>query len=239
MKSFILFSFIFISQFAIAQGVINDANAEPRNVGAFSKIEISNAFDVYLSQGNDNAVAVSASESEFRDKITTRVENGTLHIEFKGDKNFWKGLKNNKMNLKAYISFKSLEQLSVSGACNVKIMNELSADKLKINLSGASDMKGKINAKFLEVQISGASDITLNGVVENLNVSASGASDYKGYDLETSYCIADASGASSVQVTVNKELNAKASGASDIGYQGSGVISDVRTSGASSIKKRS
>ena len=239
MKRSILFSFLLISFFAGAQEVINDANAQPRNVGAFTRVDISNAFDVYLSQGNENAVAVSASDPEFRDKITTRVENGTLHIEFNGDKNFWRGLKNNKMNLKAYISFKTLEQLSVSGACNVKIMNELSADKLKIRLSGASDLKGKITAKFLEVNLNGASDITLNGVVENLNVSASGASDYKGYDLQTSYCIADASGASSVQVTVNKELNAKASGASDIGYKGTGAVVDVRTSGASSIKKRS
>ncbi|MBA2499420.1 MAG: DUF2807 domain-containing protein [Chitinophagaceae bacterium] len=239
MKYAILLSFLCITFFVDAQDVINDANAQPRNIGSFDKIKVSNAFDVYLVQGNEHALAVSASETQFRDKIKTYVQNGTLYIEFDADKNFWKSLRNSKMNLKAYISFKSLEKLSVSGACNVNIRNELKMEKLDIHLSGASDLNGKIKANFLGVNLSGASDIKLSGVVENLNVSASGASDFKGYDLDVNYCTADASGASSVQVTVNKELNAKASGASDIGYKGTGSVLDIRTSGASSIKKRS
>ena len=39
-----------------------------------------------------------------------------------------------------------------------------------------------------------------------LSVEASGASDFKGFDMTTNYCTAEASGASSVNITVNKEL---------------------------------
>ena len=231
--------FLFTTFLATGQDVINDPNAQPRSVGAFTKVDVSNAFDIYLVQGNESALAVSASNAEYRDKIKTYVQNGTLHIKLEADKSFWNSLKNNKMNLKAYISIKSLEELEVSGACNVNLVNDISADKLKIRLSGASDLKGKINANFLNVNLSGASDVRLSGVVDNLNVSVSGASDFKGYDLAANYCVADASGASSVQLTVNKELNAKASGASDINYKGTGSITEIRTSGASDIKKRS
>ena len=64
---------------------INDANAEPRNLSGFHVIKISNAFTVYISQGNEDAVAISASKAEYRDKIITKVENGVLIIRFDDD----------------------------------------------------------------------------------------------------------------------------------------------------------
>jgi len=239
MKYLFIYLFLFISVYVSAQDVIKDPNAQPRSVESFTKIKVSNAFDIYLVQGDEAALAVSASNSEFRDKIKTYVQSGTLHIEFNGDKSFWNSLKGHKMDLKAYISFKSLEDLNVSGACNLNLVDNISVEKLNIHLSGASDLKGKINARFLDIKLSGASDVRLSGVAENLKVSVSGASDFKGYELASNYCVADASGASSVQITVNKELNAKASGASDISYKGTGSITEIKTSGASDIKKRS
>lgn len=239
MKYALLTAFVLSMLIGSAQDVIKDANAQQRTVGSFTKIKVSNAFDVYLSQGNETGVVVSASETEFRDRIKTSVSNGTLQVQFESDGNFWKKWKNHKMNLKVYISFKELETLTVGGACNVHVMNAINADDLKINLSGASDMKGKLAVKNLMVDISGASDFTVSGAADKLKISASGASDFKGFDLAVATCDADASGASSVQVTVNKSLTAQASGASDIAYKGDGSVLNIKTSGASSIKKRS
>jgi hypothetical protein len=73
--------------------------------------------------------------------------------------------------------------------------------------------------------------------VSNLSIEASGASDFKGYDLKTDYCDVNISGASGVQIWVNKELSAKASGASDVRYRGEGLIRDIKTSGASSVSR--
>ena len=81
--------------------------------------------------------------------------------------------------------------------------------------------------------------MTLSGTMGQLDIEASGASGFKGYDMEVDYCDAKASGASDIKITVNKELSAEASGASDVNYKGSGLIRDVKTSGSSSISKRS
>ena len=108
-----------------------------------------------------------------------------------------------------------------------------------MNLSGASDLKGKLDVKKLDVDISGASDLSVSGTVSKLNIEASGASDFKGYDLVTETCNVTASGASSIQITVNKELSAQASGASDVRYKGDGVIREIKSSGASSVSKKS
>src|SRR5215204_5377955 len=200
----------------IAQKTINDPNAESRNLSGFHAIKISNAFTVYISQGNEDAVAISASKAEYKAKIITKVENGVLIIRFDDDKKFWKGWNGDKQKLKAYISIKKIDRLNVSGACDVYFEEGLSAEGLSVDLSGASDMKGKVEAKTLKVDISGASSATISGNAATLDVEASGASDFKGYELVTNYCDARASGASSVNITVNKELNANASGASNV-----------------------
>ena len=222
-----------------AQKTVNDANAERRQLSGFHSINIANAFDVFISQGNEEAVAISGASSEIKDRIKTSVENGVLVIRFNNDKNFWKLFNSDKQKLKAYISVRRLDKLTVSGACDVFMEDGISSDDLTINFSGASDLKGKVNAKNLAVELSGASDITLSGNVANLKIETSGASDFKGYDLVANYCEAKASGASSVFITVNKELNANASGASDVKFKGEGLIRNIKTSGASSVTRKS
>jgi hypothetical protein len=228
-----------VSAAMFAQKTINDANAEPRTVGGFHAIRISNAFDVYISQGNEDAVAISASKQEYKDKIITKVENGVLIIRFDEDKKFWKGFSGDKTKLKAYISIKKIDRLDVSGACDVFFEEGISAEELSVNLSGASDIKGKIDTKKLTVNLSGASDMTITGNAATVNIEVSGASDFKGFDLVTNYCDAKASGASSVNITVNKELNANASGASSVRFKGEGLIRDIKTSGASNVTRKS
>jgi len=228
-----------LSAILFAQRTINDPNAEPRNLSGFHAIKISNAFTVYISQGNEDAVAISASKAEYREKIITKVENGVLIVKFDDDKKFWKNWNGDKQKLKAYISIKKIDRLNVSGACDVFFEDGLSAEELSIDLSGASDIHGKVEAKKLTIDLSGASDMTISGNAADVKVEASGASDFKGYDLITNYCDAKASGASSVNITVNKEINANASGASDVRFKGEGLIRNIKTSGASNVTRKS
>lgn len=220
-----------------AQKTINDPNAEVRNVSGFRAIKVSHGIDLYLSQSESEAVAVSASESKYRDRIKTSVENGVLKIWFDNDNN-WKLWNTNNKKLKAYVSFRTLEKLVASGASDVYVDGVIRSGSLDINLSGASDFKGEVDANTLTVDQSGASDATVKGRASSLKVEVSGASDFTGFDLQTENCQARATGASEVKITVTKELNARASGASSIQYKGSGVIRELHTSGASSINKK-
>ena len=213
---------------------VNDPNAEVREAKNFHGINVSNAFDVYIDQSNVEAVAVSASEIKYRDQIKVEVKNGILYVGFDSKGINWNS---GKKKLKAYISFKQIDKLTVSGACDVFITGTIKADELSINQSGASDLKGKLDVKKLLVDLSGASDITISGNATQLNVEASGASDFKGFDLVTDICDVRASGASDIKITVNKELSAHASGASDVRYKGNGVIRDLKSSGSSSVSK--
>jgi hypothetical protein len=220
-----------------AQKTINDPNAEVRNVGSFHAIRVSNAIDLYISQSGSEAVAVSASDERYRNRIKTEVDNGVLKIWFDHD-NDWKLWNTGNKKLKAYVSVRELERLTASGACDVMIDGVLRSNSLNINLSGASDLKGNIEVSTLNIDQSGASDVTISGRTGSLKIEVSGASSFRGFDLATENCQARASGASDIKITVTKELNAKASGASSIQYKGNAVIRELHSSGASSVNKR-
>jgi hypothetical protein len=238
-KITVLLVSVLVSAMLFAQKTINDPNAEARTVGSFHGIRVGNAFEVFINQGNEDAVAVSAAKQEIKEKIITKVENGILIIRLEEDKKFWKNWNNGKQKLKAYISIKKIDRIDIGGACNVYFEEGLSAEGLTIDLSGASDMKGKLDAKTVKVDISGASSATISGNAPTLAIEASGASDFKGFDLVTNFCDAKATGASSINITVNKELNANASGASSVRFKGDGLIRDIKTSGASNVTRKS
>ena len=217
--------------------LIEDPNAQLRKLsGSFHAVEVSSAIDLYLSQGEDEAIAVSAAKTEDIAKIITEVDNGVLKIRIQNTGRIFWGSKNAKF--RAYVSFKNIDKISGSGATNVYIEGSLVGSNLEVHLSGASDLKGSLKLDNLAIDLSGASDIMVNGLVSKVNVSASGASSMKAFDLVTDNCTAHASGASDIKVTVNKELDVHASGASDVHYKGNAVIKELHTSGASSVAKK-
>ena len=218
---------------ASAQKTINDANAEKRNVSGFHAIEVGGGIDLYLSQGEE-AVAVSASKNEYRAKIKTEVKDGVLKIWYEWNSNLKFDWSNHK--LKAYVSFKDIDRLEGSGGSDISVDGSIKVAKLAMEVSGGSDFDGKVETGELNIQASGGSDVRISGKADRLTIDASGGSDFKGYDLASDICNVEASGGSDIQVTVNKELSANASGGSDVYYKGTGMIRDLKTS-SSSIKK--
>jgi len=216
------------------QTTITDPNVVVRQTGPFNSIVVSSAIDLIITQSKNVAVAVSASESKYVENITTEVRNNTLYIGYKGSNAGW-----GPKYMRAYVSVPDLYKIGASGACNVKIDGSINGTDLEISLSGSSDFKGSVSVNNLKLVASGSSDIVISGKTTNLRVDVSGSSDLKGFDLSADYCDVSASGASDVNITVNKELKVSASGASDVYYKGNGVIKEISSSGASDVKKRS
>ncbi len=218
------------------KNIVIDANAELRNVSGFNGIEVSGAIDLYVSQGTVDAVAISAGSEELKSRIRTEIKGTTLHIYFDGKGRNWKSWGNNKM--KAYVTFKNIHKIEASGVCNVKVTGTIRQNDLSIEMSGASDFTGDLKAGRLRLEASGASDMKVSGTAESAEVEATGACNIRAYELKTNYCKVDASGASNVHITVNKELNADASGGSTVSYKGAGLIRNISSSGGASVKHK-
>src|SRR5687768_13691655 len=107
MKIFLSFLVLLAVGSAFGQKTFNDANAEKRTVGSFHGIDVGTGIELWLSEGATEEVAVSASETEFRDKIVTKVENGILKIHYDNKIGAVNKTRENK-RLKAYVSYKTL-----------------------------------------------------------------------------------------------------------------------------------
>jgi Putative auto-transporter adhesin, head GIN domain len=213
--------------------VIDDPNVQERKLEAsFTKIEVRSWINVYITQSNEYKLAVGGNNADGVSKIVTTVENGTLKITTNGLSSF------GKYKLNVYVSVKEIDNLMLSGACNVSIVDALSANKLNVQCSGASLLKGKIVTQNLDLKISGASDVKLSGNAINAEMQLSGASTLNAFELISDSINVSASGASDAKVNGNKLLQLNARGASTIIYDGAGKLENKSTSGASDIKKR-
>lgn len=216
--------------------VVVDENAVVREVGNFTGLQISSAIAAYISQGKENAVAVSCSDETKNDKIITEVKNGVLHIYFKSlSMQNWRG---NTGKVTAYITIAHLESLDISGASLVKFTSPMQVNSLTVDVSGASVFKGEVIGDEINFDISGASSAIVSGKVKSVKFEVSGASVLKALSLTaTNNTNVKASGASNAQINVAGKTTIKASGASSVKYKGNAENISIAESGASSIKK--
>lgn len=211
-------------------GVRGNGNVqtESRNIENFTKIDVSGALNVYIKQGDQEKLTIKADEN-LMDIIETSVSNGELRIKPKRNIRDYK-------KLDVYVVVKELEAIDVSGACDVIGEGNFESKYCEIDASGASDVVLNIKCEGLDVDVSGASDVKLAGESEVAEIEASGSSDVKALKLKTKRCQVNTSGASGVEITVEKKISVDASGASSVRYKGSPKDVRQNTSGASSVK---
>ena len=227
---------LFVALFSSAQQV-NDANAEQRQVSNFHKIEVSNGIQLLLTQGGTEAVAVSASDPEYRRNIRTEVSNGVLKIYY--DKNFTKQLSNGNKKLKAYVSFKDLDGLDANSGSMVNVQNAVNVNSLEMEATSGAQIKGEFNVSKLEVDQNSGSIVKISGKTSTIKVEGSSGSIFEGFDMVSENCDAETSSGAIIHITVNKELNAEASSGGLVHYKGNGMIRNVNTSSGGSISKKS
>lgn len=201
---------------------------ETRNISSFSAIDVSSAFEIYLTQDNKEGLVIEADEN-LMEHIITEVRGGVLKIYVKGNVR-------NVRTMKAYISFKMIDKIELSGACNIRGEGTYKFNDLDIGASGAAEINMAFTADKVYLDLSGASEIQFTGSANKLTVDVSGATELYAQDFEVKECSIDASGASTIKVFATEELSVDASGASTIRYKGQPMV-NFDTSGASSIRR--
>jgi Putative auto-transporter adhesin, head GIN domain len=182
---------------------------EQRDIGDFQKVDVSGAMNVEVVADKDFNVTVEADDN-LLDKVETELDGDTLKV-------YSKGRISPKTKITVKISMPNLEEIEVSGVSNVTVSSVKNDD--------------------FEVRLSGASKLKIDGKTTNAKFDVSGASKFDGENLEIENAEIDNSGASSVLVSVTKNLTADTSGASKVTYIGNPAV-EKNVSGASSVVKR-
>ena len=207
-------------------------------VGNFQSLEIGSAFEIHVFKGNVYALSASGDERALED-LEVRVEGSKLIIYL--DESYWKSWKNwkggsNKIVLN--ITMPRLRNAEFNGATKVSLEGFTDEEEMSLHCSGASKLSSsKLVADKLVIDLSGATKVEMGGQVLKLSVGLSGASHVNLSDMVARDVDVDASGASHVQLNVQKSLRVDASGASKIEYTGNPLNLTKDLSGASVVRR--
>ena len=199
----------------------------------FDGIEVSHGFEVEIRQGDRFRIVIRVDE-DLIDYVDVVKRGNTLNI---GLEQGWRYQINN-VTMHAEVTMPRLNRLSLSGASEARVTGFESLEVFRVDMSGASSLKGDLMAGVAQFNVSGASRMTLRGTAGELILIASGASRVRLNEFRVTDTRVDASGASDVTVHASGRLDAEASGVSRITYLGSPRLGRIATSFGSSVAPR-
>jgi len=187
-----------------------DLEEEYRDIGDFSKIEVSGAFSVYVTVGESTSLKIETDDNLLK-YIKTRVVGNTLEIYTKKEIS-------PKTKLKVTLTTPELTSIDASGANSIKA-------------------KGIFGDRFY-IDLSGACNADLEGEIEKLYIDISGAGNCDSRELNAEHVKVDLSGASNADVYASESLDADVSGVGNIDFWGDPENVKTDVSGIGSIDRR-
>lgn len=205
---------------------------EDRNVSSFSKVQVHGDMDVYVSQGSAKSLRIEGDDNLLQyieivqqgDEITIRPKDG-VNLDPSG-------------NMKVYLTAPVYKSIDVSGACNITGQTKIDNDEnLKLQVSGAGDIKMDVSVPEIDAKISGSGNVNLKGQTRKFDLDLTGAGKAHCYDLLSETTTVDISGAGDAEVFASVKLDAQVSGAGTITYKGNAKSVKQEVSGAGSVRK--
>ncbi|MEQ8472519.1 MAG: head GIN domain-containing protein [Marinoscillum sp.] len=220
-----------------------------RSLAPFTKVSSQEGIDVFLTKGTKESAKIDADGVDV-DEVLTDISGGTLKIHLDGDNH-------RNVDVKVYVTYVELSGLSASSASSIKVRDkvtakgdfdikcssaadieiELSADELEVDVSSSGDVDLVVSVNRLELEVSSAGDIEIEGTAKYVDANASSSGDIDGYDLTCDEAELRASSGSSIKLTVNKKLDARASSGASIRYEGNPTQVNGDSSSGGSVRR--
>lgn len=248
----IITGFIVLSA-GCAGNLIGSSNIETKEMeySDFSKVEVSSAFEVDISQGDTYFVSITANDNLF-EHLDIRQNGRTLYIGLKQPRIYI------RTTQKAAIIMPELDRLELSGASKGEVrgfhsnnpiefevsgaslldIKDIEAGDSEFDISGASKFTGNIVATECDFNVSGASTVELIGSAGDVYIDASGASKVRLYNFPVKNVKVELSGASNGIINTSGQLDIDLSGASELSYIGNPTMGTVEISGGSTLTKK-
>lgn len=229
MKKIFTIAALFLSVSATAQ------TKQQRNVGSFSGISGATGIDVQITQGHEETVFVSASDDSFVDKLKTVVEDGVLKIYYENTN--WKNRKQNKLTLKAFVTYKTINKLMVGSGAGITALNAVTVPSLSLQINSGAKFLGEIKVTNFSLEQNSGAVSKITGNATNTKANLSSGAVCTSPNLITEMFKVDASSGSVIKIGVNKQLSAKVSSGAMVGYTGDAEIVNKNVSSGGTIKK--
>jgi hypothetical protein len=184
---------------------------ETREVGGFTKVELSGSGELTIEKTGIESLSVSA-EDNLLPQLTSDVSGDTLTL----------GTKPNTSILPTKpitysLTVKDLTGIAVSGSGSVRVSN--------------------LMTNSLTTEISGSGTITASGAVNDQDVDISGSGHYQAEQMTSKAVKAQLSGSGTASVLASDLLDVKISGSGTLNYSGNPQVTQEISGSGKLIKK--
>jgi hypothetical protein len=214
-------------------GVVGNRNivtTERTPQANFSGIKVSTGIDLFIRQGNTNAITVEADEN-LHDLIITEVKEGVLKIYTA--KNIWKSKAR-----KVYVTIENLTLLKASSGSNVKSESAINTNEIYIDASSGASIDIEVFAKSAVTEASSGADVKIKGTTVNHKARASSGSSINAYKLKSTNANASASSGASIHIYASKKMEGKATSGGGIDFKGNPASIKKEASSGGSVSKQ-
>ena len=193
----------------------------------FTKIDVGQGIEVFITQGSDTKLVLEADENLHK-LIKTEVSNGVLKIYSK--RNIWRAKAK-----KVYITASRINAIKASSGADVNSENTINTDTFEIHTSSGADARIDVNADTVNSSASSGSDLRIKGKANHHSAKATSGSSIKAYNLKSKNVTVKVSSGANIDVNATEFLNARASSGGDIDYRGNPKKINKKTSSGGSV----
>lgn len=226
------------------------AQTKTVDVDTFDKVIVSPHIQVVFEQGDSESVAIESS-TESEEKINIEVNSKTLRIYLDGARDVTKSEKTkqngyeqrksiyNGTVVKATVTYKQLEELSLRGEENIVCKSTLKGEKFNLTIYGASQVYlNKVDIGYLKTTIYGASYLEIKGgAIDRHKITAYGETKVNTLGVDSKSAKIIAYGEGSYRLKVNDDLKITAYGEATVAYEGNPKVNKGIIIGEARIQK--
>ena len=232
-KTFVLLFIATVSTSCMIEGISSVSGnrnviTETRKINDdFSKVEVGQGIQLYITQDDDLSLVIKADEN-LHDLIETEVRNGVLKITSR------RNIRRAKSK-KIYLSAPRIDAIKATSGSDVVTENTINATVFDVHVSSGADARIDVNAETVTSSSSSGADLRIKGTANYFTAKASSGSSIRAYSLESKNANARVSSGADIDVYAIESLNARASSGGDIDYRGNPKKIDKRKSSGGSI----
>ncbi|MGB3464407.1 MAG: head GIN domain-containing protein [Cyclobacteriaceae bacterium] len=185
---------------------------ETRNLGSFDYVAVGESIDLILIPGSEEKAVIEVKGAD-PDDVETKISGGKLTI----------GMANGSyrnVTVKATVTFKSMEGLSVSSSATAVTNGKIKANNFKLSVSSSGSADIELDAEDLEVRVSSSGRADVRGSGNDMAVNISSSGEFNGYDYKSENADVSVSSSGSAKVMVTENLDARANSSGKVVYRG-------------------
>ncbi|NOY95122.1 MAG: DUF2807 domain-containing protein [Chlorobi bacterium] len=203
-----------ITQFSFKASAHDDGwSTRTYEIAGFTKLHLEGGYRVYLIQGSQPSLKVKASDEDAFDYL--KVDNDAESLRLSISKSRY-----NFDRLTLYITFTTLEELSIEGGVRLETNGYIDVGDLDIYVEGGAKLEIEMKANHVKAVGVGGVFFEFEGVAESLDAKMSGAGHLDASELKAKNVSFRIEGVGTGSVYATDELHADIEGVGKIKYRG-------------------